>query len=297
MTQSEFVKKYKDLVTTNICVTYDIDPNNDLARADLAYYLLTGQHFVISTQNYNDIVKWWQSLRLNKEEDYKQVLENFNITSTVMSNSIEGVDISYYNTRLLYETGKVENFNGTPQELMLIFNQKLLNSRMIKNLVKKVPLSVSLVKEFHKVLMHGCYDEVRYSKNERPGKFKVNDYSIGIQDVGAYPEEVEKQLTELIEEVNNTSHNDVITCAVYFHVLFENIHPFADGNGRLGRALLNYYLMLHNYPPTVIYSEDKETYYLALEVYDRTEALDGFVKFIKEQTVKTWANRVKGVTL
>lgn len=66
------------------------------------------------------------------------------------------------------------------------------------------------------------------------------------------------------------------------------IHPFADGNGRVGRTIMNYYLMTHGYPPTIIYQEDKETYYMALTVFDKTQEITGFRKFIKEQTIKTW---------
>lgn len=63
-----------------------------------------------------------------------------------------------------------------------------------------------------------------------------------------------------------------------------------DGNGRLGRTLLNYYLMIHDYPPTIIYNEDKDVYYMALEVFDRTGQINGFEKFLQEQTEKTWSN-------
>ena len=70
---------------------------------------------------------------------------------------------------------------------------------------------------------------------------------------------------------------------------FESIHPFADGNGRVGRTLLNYYLMTHDYPPTIIYNEDKELYYMGLTVFDKTGQIDGFVKFLQEQSEKTWS--------
>lgn len=61
-----------------------------------------------------------------------------------------------------------------------------------------------------------------------------------------------------------------------------------DGNGRVGRTLLNYFLMTHGLPPTVIFDEDKETYYECLLVFDKTEKMDAFVQFLQEQTEKTW---------
>ena len=71
----------------------------------------------------------------------------------------------------------------------------------------------------------------------------------------------------------------------------KRIHAFADGNGRVGRTLLNYILMCNNLPPVIIFDEDKETYFMALEVFDHTEKIDGFVQFLKEQMVKTWVRK------
>ena len=51
---------------------------------------------------------------------------------------------------------------------------------------------------------------------------------------------------------------------------------------------MNYYLMLRDHPPVIIYNEDKQTYYLGLAVFDKTSQLDGFREFLKEETVKTW---------
>ena len=84
-----------------------------------------------------------------------------------------------------------------------------------------------------------------------------------------------------------------MTIAAYFHLRFEEILAFADGNGRLGRTLLNYYLMLHDYPPLVLFEEDKQTYYMALAVYDKTGKIDGFLSFLREQMVKTWERKKK----
>ena len=54
---------------------------------------------------------------------------------------------------------------------------------------------------------------------------------------------------------------------------------------------MNYYLITHNYPPVIIFSEDKDTYYMALAVFDKTDKIDGFIKFLKEQAVKTWGRK------
>lgn len=51
---------------------------------------------------------------------------------------------------------------------------------------------------------------------------------------------------------------------------------------------MNYYLLTHDHPPLIIYEEDKAAYYMALALFDKTDEMDGFVQFLKEETVKTW---------
>ena len=105
------------------------------------------------------------------------------------------------------------------------------------------------------------------------------------------PQKMEAELQELLEEIKAAEGKDVMTIAAYLHLRFEEIHPFADGNGRVGRTLLNYYLMTHGFPPLIFFSEDKKTYYLSLAVYDKTGEIKGFIEFLKEQMVKTWEKK------
>ena len=82
--------------------------------------------------------------------------------------------------------------------------------------------------------------------------------------------------------------DDILKVASYFHTRFEHIHPFADGNGRVGRTLLNYFLMTHEHPPIIIYEEDRRGYYNALESYDMDEDITKMHEFLKSQAEKTW---------
>lgn len=63
---------------------------------------------------------------------------------------------------------------------------------------------------------------------------------------------------------------------------------FADGNGRLGRVLANYILMINDLPPIIIYNEDKKYYYAALEKFDIEEDIGSMVEFFKYEMEKTW---------
>ena len=90
------------------------------------------------------------------------------------------------------------------------------------------------------------------------------------------------------------AHEDYLLAAAYLHANFEHIHPFADGNGRVGRTVMNYYLLIHDEPPLIVYDDDKKLYYKALEAYDLTEDLAPLKTFLEMETVRTWTKPPKG---
>ena len=101
------------------------------------------------------------------------------------------------------------------------------------------------------------------------------------------------EMAELLEEVRGIDPKDVLTAAAYFHAKFENIHPFVDGNGRVGRLTMNYLLVLHGHPPIIIHEEDRRRYYEALEAWDTRQELEPLRTFLRAQTEKTWAKQIE----
>lgn len=99
-------------------------------------------------------------------------------------------------------------------------------------------------------------------------------------------------MNELLSEFTDIENHNALTAAAYFHAKFENIHPFADGNGRVGRLAMNYFLIMHDHPPIIIHEEDREEYYTALEAWDVRQDLDVFRHFLKNQTEKTWEKQL-----
>lgn len=241
--------------------------------------------------NYADVLKWWQNKELKTVDDYEQVLNNFQIVFACNSINIEGDNLSYHTTREVFEEKPISESGVIPRLIFEARNQKFAFKSILRCLEKRVTLSVELLKKLHFVMLYGSYDQRRWDKGERPGEFKVGDYCIGISEEGSAPEEVESDIKELFDEVNEFE-GDPIVAAAYMHARFETIHPFADGNGRVGRTLLNYYLMLKNYPPMIIHNEDKNVYFMALEAYDRLGEINGLQLFFIEQTIKTWKNRI-----
>ena len=236
----------------------------------------------------------WQLWRVQSVTDIDEKLHNFKILFAYNSGKIENEEVTYHDTREIFENGRAVNFTGDPRALFEQKNQKICYELLKHKIAAREPLSVPLVLETHGALTGGTYDERRFvERGERPGAFKKNDYVTGREEVGSTPANVPGDIGELLDEVQNYDGNEILKTVAYFHSRFEHIHPFADGNGRVGRTLMNYFLMIRNHPPLIIYDEDKATYYAALEAYDREEAIAPMFEFLRCETERTWGKSLE----
>lgn len=238
---------------------------------------------------YRGTVEKWKSRRMETVADLETILSNFRVLFAYHSGVIENEEITYHTTREIFENGKVINFTGDVRTIFEIKNQKLCYEWLREKILQKEPITPQLIKGIHKKLTDGTYDEKRYERGERPGEYKKHDYVVG-NDQGALPEEVVVEVEELCEEMQDIPDvgDNIIKAAAYLHCKFENIHPFADGNGRVGRTLMNYYLLTNGHPPLVVRNETKDKYYKALENYDKTGEISQFVNYMKSETTRTW---------
>lgn len=242
---------------------------------------------------YEKIVQWWQEQNIQNAADLKQRLNNFIVRFVCNSNSIEGDTVGYHTTRDIFEDSRISNFSGPVNEILSVQNQKIAFEYVLESFNEKRSINIPFILELHKIMLYGCYDQTRLNKGERPGTFKIHDYGVGKVNIGSHAENVLGNLIDVLEQMETDKDNDILVNAALFHLQFETIHPFADGNGRVGRTLMNYYLMLNNYPPVIIFNEDKANYYESLEDFDYTGRPDAFVGFLKEQMLKTWRTKIE----
>ena len=152
----------------------------------------------------------------------------------------------------------------------------------------KEDLSLELMKKLHRLCFNG-------SKNFA-GKFRnvevVITNSLGeIVHAGVPAAQLKKYLTEMIEwYYENKIKFKPLVLAAIIHNQFEHIHPFQDGNGRIGRLLLNFILLRNGYPPVNISMEDRSEYYRSLQEYSKNGNLKPTVKFLIKQYKKTLSN-------
>ena len=242
---------------------------------------------------YEKTVQLWQDFGIDSSVKLCAYLENFATLFAYHSGKIENNEITYHDTHEIFENGKVIGYTGNLRTLYEIQNMKDAYQLMMRWFDEKHPLTLEAIKEMHYQLTKGTYDERRWELDERPGEFKKNDlWGVDLNDIASLVSEVEEDLQNDLTEISDVDDEKVLIAAAFFHARFEGIHAFADGNGRTGRALMNYHLIIHNHPPLIVYEEERKTYYDALDHFDETGDLDPLIDFLRNQTVKTWENTV-----
>lgn len=232
--------------------------------------------------SYEEILNKWKNSNIRGGIFKDHLL--ISLTSEV--NKIEGIDVSYNNTKEVLSNGTVSKYSGDIRDLYSVLNNQRLAEYLNDSLDNNKSITSEFIKECHSILMFGAIDNHSFNNNkERAGEYKKSDYCVGRLNTGVEPKKVEEYIEDLCSVVNTVKSNtNVLKLASVFHCYFEAIHPFADGNGRIGRWLLNYLLVLNNHPPINIQSSYRDEYYMCLEKYDEFEDFEPMYKFLKNMT-------------
>ncbi len=241
---------------------------------------------------YESILEFWKKQNIKNADELASVLSSYSVNFAYNSGKIENDEITYHDTREVFDKDGVTSYTGSTKTLFEIQNSKAAYERMLTAFDTKQTIDEEFLKEIQMTLTNGTYDERRYQIGERPGEYKHHDYVTGKNEVGASVDDVQEEVCELLDELKDIDDKNALVAAAYFHAKFENIHPFSDGNGRVGRLLMNYILLIHNHPPITIYEEDRKNYYNALEKFDEELELNCLIDFLKSQLVKTWVKQL-----
>lgn len=181
------------------------------------------------------------------------------------TNHIEGSTLTEEQTRYIYEANTllVDSSNQAVKvdDIIEMTNHFKLVDYMLDHAEEE--LTQNMIKEFHKILKTGTSDE-------KKSWFKVGEYKELKNEVGgmqtAKPEEVAQEMEKLLKWYNSleeVTFNDIVK----FHAIFEKIHPFQDGNGRVGRMIIFKEALKNNIMPFIILDKDKLYYYRGLKEY------------------------------
>ena len=189
------------------------------------------------------------------------IYHNVQIELTYNSNHIEGSRLTHEQTRYIFETNTIVIDGGAVKvdDIVEAANHFKCVDMIIEN--AKKPITETFIKELHRTLKSGTTDA-------REDWFAVGDYKRLPNTIGdmftAQPEEVAQKMKELLFEYNakkEKTFDDLLD----FHYKFECIHPFQDGNGRIGRLLLFKECLRYNIVPFIIDEELKLFYYRGLK--------------------------------
>lgn len=234
---------------------------------------------------YEQIVMRWQETAPHCEPFGGHFLLQF----VTASSQIENINIDYNSTRELFESEQLTSYTGDLRDVFSVLNNKRVANYLNSQLNNGVPVTEELILETHRLLMFASIDRHRYEDNgERAGTYKQKDYCVGKHDVGSLPEDVPGDIQALCRLLQEIDNKDALRIASVFQTHFEYIHPFADGNGRVGRWLTNYILVQHGHPPVVYTCNARKQYYAALEAFDMEEEYTPMLEYMRDQTVDSW---------
>ncbi|MGH7142213.1 MAG: Fic family protein [Candidatus Saccharimonadales bacterium] len=226
----------------------------------------------------------YKKLAINKTQAISEIALAEIPEMVYNSNAIENSTLTLKDTEdiLLRDTIKKDHDIREVYEAKNLAN---ITEYLLKNSDK--PLNVELILSLHKMLLSGIRDD--WAGRFRRGKewVRVGGY------VGANPDFVPSLMSTLLKDYGQQDDGYFLDSIAWFHAEFETIHPFNDGNGRIGRVIINQQLTRRGYPPIIIPNKGKYTsYYPAFDAYRTTGKYDDFTGLLASLLIESLYKRI-----
>ena len=204
------------------------------------------------------------------------------------SNAIENSTLTLEDTEDILIRDQIR----TDHEVREIYEAKNLASAieyLMDNPEKET--SVELILKLHKILLSNIRDDIA-------GRFRTGGEWVRVgAHVGANPAFVNGFMYGLVDKYNSDDGEYFLEKIAYFHAEFENIHPFGDGNGRIGRLITNEQLDMLGLPPIIIPNKSKfDEYYPALDEYTKIGIYDGLTELFAGLLIEALHRRIAKLT-
>lgn len=203
----------------------------------------------------------------------------------------------------VYNSNAIENSTLTLEETDKILNQidcdRFISIREMfeaKNLARVVlyidkkakeqELNLNVILFLHKILLSNINDDIA-------GRFRKDNEFVRVgSHIAPNPKEVTSRLEEMLIEYNSNLSKNIIKRVAKLHLVFEYIHPFCDGNGRIGRVINNYLLMREGYVPINIKFIDRKDYYQAFKEFDLSNKTTIMEKIVGKALTNSYYKRL-----
>jgi len=203
----------------------------------------------------------------------------------------------------VYNSNAIENSNLTLEEtekiLLQIDLDRFVNEQEIfetKNLARVVEyiesaaqekeLNLEMILFLHKILISNIRDDIA-------GRFREKDQFVRVGNhIAPAPDKITPALNEMFTEYKGTTDLTIVGRIARIHLTFENIHPFCDGNGRIGRVMNNYLFLREGYVPINIMFNDRLEYYNAFKEFDTKKSTDVMEEIVARAITKSYHKRL-----
>ena len=197
-----------------------------------------------------------KKLKAGKKDELKNLEEEIITRFTYDTSRIEGSSLSYKDTKMLLQDG-ISPKEKPLRDIKETENHKKAYLYMKGNINDDI--TKKFILELHRLLKHDVAEDA--------GKFRDAQVYVGSL-IPVKASMIEAEIDNLISWYRKNSALHPLELASVFHCNFERLHPFFDGNGRVGRLLLNFILLKNNYPLIIIQNKNKRRYYNALRRAD-----------------------------
>lgn len=272
--QLEGSLRYKAFIPNEFPFEVNIDPELQtlLSRADLALGRLDG----VADTLPKDIIDFFILMYVRKE--------------ATLSSQIEGTQATFED--VLKAEARIEGAEMHKDVDEVLNYISAMNYGLIR--LDTIPLSLRLIKEIHKILLKGVRGEWK-----TPGEFRISQNWIGgtsLQTARFIPPPHNRVLP-LMSNLEKYLHDDTLVPILIktglIHAQFETIHPFLDGNGRIGRLLITFHLCQQGVLRKQLlylsdfFKEHRQDYYDRLNDFRRNDDIEGWLKFFLEGVAET----------
>jgi Fic family protein len=211
-----------------------------------------------------------------REELFRQL----RISITHHSNAIEGTTLSFGETKELLELGHTAGHKPLGEQLVILGFAKAYDVVIREAQNPNNIIDSSFIKDIHSIMFEDALKVAPEYVSKPIGAYRLDErYIKGVDIKLSQPNMISNDIENLLYKFksNNMSLEDI----AQFHILFERIHPFADGNGRVGRLIMAYQAIQNNIVPPLIKNESRDEYLKAIN------NKDDLYKFLKKSIKKS----------
>lgn len=247
-----------------------------LQKIDELYLEYSGEKIIPAS-----VLQAKKQLLIQKKREYKNILQmllsrpdvrdQFDLSLTYHSNKIEGSTLTENETgAILFQNKAIPNKSLTEQ--MEAKNHQTALHFLYDFVTDEKMIDENFILKLHSILMNGIHPDAGFYR--RHGVRIVGTHVVTANYVKV-PFLMEKLITEI-----NAKTSDLLSQIASIHARFEQIHPFPDGNGRIGRLLMHAMLLRENFPPAIIHQEDRQKYFAYLQKSQLKSDISLFENFL-----------------